>query len=230
MRDLLQAVRKRDPAARSTIEILLTYPGVHALAFHRIAHFLHVRLRLKLLARFVSHLGRLLTGIEIHPGATIGRRVFIDHGMGTVIGETAEIGDDCLLYHGVTLGGTGKERGKRHPTLHEGVVVGAGAAVLGNIVLGRNVKVGAGSVVVTSVPDNATVVGIPARIVGVDRKLHADVLDHADLIDPIMSKINALQAELRAAEEMIRDRRERRERLESGPAQIPSSDQGERRE
>lgn len=229
MRDLLQAVRKRDPAARSTIEILLTYPGVHALAFHKIARFLHVRLRLKLLARFVSHLGRLLTGIEIHPGATIGRRVFIDHGMGTVIGETAEIGDDCLLYHGVTLGGTGKDRGKRHPTLHEGVVIGAGAAVLGNIVLGRNVKVGAGSVVVTSVPDNATVVGIPARIVGMDLKLHADVLDHADLIDPIMSKINALQAELRAAEEMIRDRRGRRERLESGSAEGPSNDQGEPR-
>jgi serine O-acetyltransferase len=230
MRDLLQAVRKRDPAARSTIEILLTYPGVHALAFHKIARFLHGRLGLKLLARFVSHLGRLLTGIEIHPGATIGRRVFIDHGMGTVIGETAEIGDDCLLYHGVTLGGTGKDRGKRHPTLHEGVVIGAGAAVLGNIVLGRNVKVGAGSVVVTSVPDNATVVGIPARIVGMDLKLHADVLDHADLIDPIMSKINALQAELRTAEEMIRDRRERRERLESGPAEGPSNDQGEPRE
>jgi serine O-acetyltransferase len=209
MRDLLQAVRKRDPAARSTFEILLTYPGVHALFFYRIAHFLHRTLRLKLMARFVSHWGRLLTGIEIHPGATLGKRVFIDHGMGTVIGETAEVGDDCLLYHGVTLGGTGKERGKRHPTLREGVVVGAGAAVLGNIVLGRNVKVGAGSVVVSDVPDNATVVGIPARVVGTDVRVHADLLDHADLIDPLMSKINALQAELRAAEELIRERRER---------------------
>lgn len=209
MRDLLQAVRKRDPAARSTVEILLTYPGVHALFFYRISHVLHRTLRLKLVARFVSHLGRLLTGIEIHPGATMGKRVFIDHGMGTVIGETAEVGDDCLLYHGVTLGGTGKERGKRHPTLREGVVVGAGAAVLGNIVLGRNVKVGAGSVVVSDVPDNATVVGIPARVVGTDVRVHADLLDHADLIDPLMSKINALQAELRAAEEMIRERRGR---------------------
>lgn len=209
MRDLLQAVRRRDPAARSTVEILLTYPGVHALFFYQIAHFLHGTLGLKLVARFVSHLGRLLTGIEIHPGATMGRRVFIDHGMGTVIGETAEIGDDCLLYHGVTLGGTGKDRGKRHPTLREGVVVGAGAAVLGNIVLGRNVKVGAGSVVVADVPDNATVVGIPARVVGTDLRVHADLLDHADLIDPIMSKMNALQAELRAAEEMIRERRGR---------------------
>lgn len=209
MRDLLQAVRRRDPAARSTLEILLTYPGVHALFFYRIAHFFHRTLRLKLLARFVSHLGRLLTGIEIHPGATLGRRVFIDHGMGTVIGETAEVGDDCLLYHGVTLGGTGKERGKRHPTLREGVVVGAGAAVLGNIVLGRNVKVGAGSVVVADVPDDSTVVGIPARVVGTDARVHADLLDHAELIDPIMSKLNALQAEIRAAEEMIRERRER---------------------
>ena len=221
MRDLLQAVRRRDPAARSTVEILLTYPGVHALFFYQIAHFLHGTLGLKLVARFVSHLGRLLTGIEIHPGATMGRRVFIDHGMGTVIGETAEIGDDCLLYHGVTLGGTGKDRGKRHPTLREGVVVGAGAAVLGNIVLGRNVKVGAGSVVVADVPDNATVVGIPARVVGPDLRVHADLLDHADLIDPIMSKMNALQAELRAAEEMIR---ERRGRLRSEDTPSPRED------
>lgn len=209
--DLLEAVRHRDPAARSNVEILLTYPGVHALFFHRIAHFLHTRLRLKLLARFVSHVGRMLTGIEIHPGATIGRRVFIDHGMGTVIGETAVVGDDCLLYHGVTLGGTGKERGKRHPTLERGVVVGCGAAVLGNITLGENVKVGAGSVVVHDVPRDGTVVGIPASLVGTDVRIHADLLDHADLIDPIMEKINALQAELRLAESEIRDRKERRQ-------------------
>jgi len=209
--DLLEAVRHRDPAARSNVEILLTYPGVHALFFHRIAHFLHARLRLKLLARFVSHVGRMLTGIEIHPGATIGRRVFIDHGMGTVIGETAIVGDDCLLYHGVTLGGTGKERGKRHPTLERGVVVGCGAAVLGNITLGENVKVGAGSVVVRDVPRNGTVVGIPASLVGTDVRIHADLLDHADLIDPIMEKINALQAELRLAASEIRERKERRQ-------------------
>jgi serine O-acetyltransferase len=204
--DLFEAVRKRDPAARSTVEILLTYAGVHALFFHRIAHFLWTRLRMRLVARFVSHVGRLLTGIEIHPGATLGRRVFIDHGMGTVIGETAVVGDDCLLYHGVTLGGTGKEKGKRHPTLEEGVVVGAGAAVLGNITLGRNVKVGAGSVVIANVPADCTVVGIPARIVATDKRRHADMLDHADLIDPITEKIAALQAEIEAAEKVIRDR------------------------
>ncbi len=205
-----ETVRKRDPAARSGIEILLAYPGVHALAAHRVAHFLHVRLRLRTLARVVSHLARFLTGIEIHPGATIGKDVFIDHGMGTVIGETAVVGDGCTLYQGVTLGGTGKTRGKRHPTLSHGVVVGCGAAVLGDILLGENVKVGAGSVVVKDVPDNCTVVGIPARVVSVDRRVHADLLDHADLIDPIMEKINLLQAELKAAEAEIRERSTRR--------------------
>jgi serine O-acetyltransferase len=204
-------VRRRDPAARSWIEILLAYPGVHALAAHRVAHFLHARLGLWTVARLVSHAARFLTGIEIHPGATIGRDVFIDHGMGTVIGETAMIGDGCTLYQGVTLGGTGKEKGKRHPTLGRGVVVGCGAAVLGDISLGENVKVGAGSVVVKDVPDNCTVVGIPARVVSVDRRVHADLLDHADLIDPIMDKINLLQAELKAAEAEIRERLARRE-------------------
>ena len=204
-----ETVRKRDPAARSGLEILLTYPGVHALAFHRVAHFLHARLRLRTLARFVSHVARLLTGIEIHPGATIGKGVFIDHGMGMVIGETAVVEDDCTLYQGVTLGGTGKSRGKRHPTLRRGVVVGCGAAVLGDITLGENVKVGAGSVVVKDVPDNCTVVGIPARVVGIDRRVHADLLDHADLIDPIMEKIDELRAEIRLAEAEIRERRTR---------------------
>jgi serine O-acetyltransferase len=208
----LDTVRKRDPAARSALEILLTYPGVHALAFHRVAHYLHVRLHLRTLARLVSHVARLLTGIEIHPGATIGKGVFIDHGMGMVIGETAVVEDDCTLYQGVTLGGTGKARGKRHPTLRRGVVVGCGAAVLGDITLGENVKVGAGSVVVKDVPDNCTVVGIPARVVGgVDRRPHADRLDHADLMDPIMEKIDQLQAEIRIAESEIRDRRSRGE-------------------
>ena len=216
MFDLFEAVRKRDPAARSTLEILLTYPGVHAVAFHRVSHFLWARLHLRLLARCVSHLGRFLTGIEIHPGATLGRRVFIDHGMGVVIGETAIVGDDCLLYHGVTLGGTGKEKGKRHPTLEEGVVIGAGASVLGNITLGHNVKVGAGSVVVQAVPADCTVVGIPARIVCTDRRRHADMLDHADLIDPITEKIGALQKELEAAERVIRDRLIRNEAATPG--------------
>lgn len=204
-------VRKRDPAARSNLEILFTYPGVHALAAHRLAHFLHARLGWKLPARVVSHLARLITGIEIHPGAQIGRGVFIDHGMGLVIGETAVVEDDCTLYQGVTLGGTGKSHGKRHPTLRRGVVVGCGAAVLGDITLGENVKVGAGSVVVRDVPDNCTVVGIPARVVGVDRRAHADLLDHADLIDPIMEKINQLQTEIRDAATQIRGRISRQE-------------------
>jgi serine O-acetyltransferase len=211
MFDLIDAVRRRDPAARSALEIVLTYPGVHAVALHRLSHALWSSLRLRTLARLVSHLGRFATGIEIHPAARIGRRVFIDHGMGTVIGETAVVGDDCLLYHGVTLGGTGKERGKRHPTLEEGVVVGAGAAVLGNITLGRNAKVGAGSVVIQDVPADCTAIGVPARVVCRDARVHADLLDHAELIDPIWEKLNALQDELHLAEREIRERTKAKE-------------------
>jgi serine O-acetyltransferase len=165
LRDHIQAIKREDPAAKSSLEILLWYPGLHAVLFHRIAHFFY-RHGLYLLARGISHLGRLFTGIEIHPGARIGRRLFIDHGLGVVIGETAEIGDDVLLYQGVTLGGTGSVKGKRHPTIGNRVVVGTGAAVLGNITLGDDVKVGAGSVVVHSVPEGATVVGIPGKVVG----------------------------------------------------------------
>ena len=162
--DDIAAIRERDPAARTTFEILLTYPGLHALVLHRGAAWLHRRGR-RLLARFVSHLNRALTGIEIHPGATIGRGVFIDHGMGVVIGETAVVGDDVTLYQGVTLGGTGKERGKRHPTLEDGVVVGVGAAILGAITVGRGAKIGAGAVVLRDVPPHTTAVGVPARAV-----------------------------------------------------------------
>ena len=164
LREHIQTIKREDPAAKSSLEILLCYPGLHALAFHRASHFLY-RHRWFVPARMLSQLARWLTGIEIHPGAKIGKRLFIDHGMGVVIGETAEIGDDVLLYQGVTLGGTGNQRGKRHPTLGNRVVVGTGAAVLGNIILGNDVKVGAGSVVVHSVPDGATVVGIPGRVV-----------------------------------------------------------------
>ncbi|CAN4272792.1 CysE Serine acetyltransferase [Methylophilaceae bacterium] len=156
-------VFERDPAARTHWEILTTYPGVHALLMHRVAHFLWQK-RLFWLARFSSHLARWLTGIEIHPGASIGHRVFIDHGMGVVIGETAIIGDDCTLYHGVTLGGTSWNKGKRHPTLEKGVVIGAGAKILGPITLGAGAKVGSNAVVVKDVPANATAIGIPARI------------------------------------------------------------------
>ena len=173
----IAAVRERDPAARSRLEVMLCYPGVHALLIHRLAHRLW-RFGLPVLARLVSHLGRFLTGIEIHPGARIGRRVFIDHGMGVVIGETAEIGDDCTIYQGVTLGGTSLHRGaKRHPTLEAGVVVGAGAHVLGGFTVGAGARIGSNSVVVKTVPPGATAVGIPARIIGSDvdaeREAHA---------------------------------------------------------
>ncbi len=159
----INCVFERDPAARHALEILTAYPGVHAILIHRFSHWLW-HMGLKWAARLSSHLGRFLTGIEIHPGVTIGRRFFIDHGMGVVIGETAEIGDDCTLYHGVTLGGTTWEKGKRHPTLEDGVVVGAGAKVLGPITIGRNARVGSNAVVVHDVPAEATVVGIPGRV------------------------------------------------------------------
>jgi serine O-acetyltransferase len=164
LRAHIQAIKREDPAAKSSLEILLCYPGLHAVLIHRVAHWFYRR-RWYVLARCISQTARFLTGIEIHPGAKVGKRLFIDHGLGVVIGETAELGDDVLLYQGVTLGGTGNQRGKRHPTLGDRVVVGTGAAVLGNITLGNDVKVGAGSVVVHSVPDGSTVVGIPAKVV-----------------------------------------------------------------
>ena len=164
LREDIAAVREKDPAARSSLEVLLCYPGVHALALHRIAHALWGA-GLSTAARWVSHLGRFLTGIEIHPGATIGRRVFIDHGMGVVIGETAEVCDDCTIYQGVTLGGTSLHKGKRHPTLAPGVVVGAGAKVLGPFTVGAGARIGSNSVVVKEVPPGATAVGIPARVI-----------------------------------------------------------------
>jgi serine O-acetyltransferase len=163
LKEDISIVFDRDPAARTHFEILTTYPGVHALIMHRFSHWLWNQ-RFYWLGRMFSHIGRWFTGIEIHPGATIGRRVFIDHGMGVVIGETAVIGDDCTLYHGVTLGGTSWNKGKRHPTLETGVVIGAGAKVLGPITIGKNAKIGSNAVVVKDVPENATAVGIPARI------------------------------------------------------------------
>lgn len=164
LREHIRTIKREDPAAKSSLEILLCYPGLHAVLFHRIAHWFYQRRRW-VIARWISHVSRFLNGIEIHPGARIGKRLFIDHGLGVVIGETAEIGDDVLLYQGVTLGGTGNQRGKRHPTLGNRVVVGTGAAILGDIRLGDGVRVGAGSVVVHSVPEGATVVGIPGRVV-----------------------------------------------------------------
>ncbi|MBV9675101.1 MAG: serine O-acetyltransferase [Acidobacteriaceae bacterium] len=176
LREHIRAIKREDPAAKSSLEILLCYQGLHAVLFHRIAHWFY-RERFFVLARCISTVSRLLTSIEIHPGAKIGERLFIDHGLGVVIGETAEIGDDVLLYQGVTLGGTGNERGKRHPTVGNRVVVGAGAAVLGNITLGDDVRVGAGSVVVHSVPPRSTVVGIPGRVVRT-RNEAIGVLEH----------------------------------------------------
>ena len=169
-REDLRVVFERDPAARSRLEILTTYPGVHAVLIHRVSHWLW-GLGAKWLARLLSYLGRWLTGIEIHPGAVIGRRFFIDHGMGVVIGETSVIGDDCTLYHGVTLGGTSWQKGKRHPTLRDDVVVGAGAKVLGPIEVGRGARIGSNAVVVRDVPENSTVVGVPGRLIERKRDL-----------------------------------------------------------
>lgn len=195
LREQIEAVFKHDPAARSTLEVLICYPGVHAVLLHRLSHRLH-HAGLRLVARLISHFARALTGIEIHPGAQIGKRFFIDHGMGVVIGETTIIGDDVLIYQGVTLGGTGHEAGKRHPTLGNHVAVGSGAKILGNIRIGDWVKVGAGSVVVRPAPDHSTVVGVPGRIVAVKgMKLgndEWDMLEHGQLPDPVEQAINAL--------------------------------------
>lgn len=192
---------ERDPAARNWLEVLFCYPGLQALLFHRLAHWLHV-LGLPFLPRLISHLTRFLTGIEIHPGARIGKSVFIDHGMGVVIGETAIVGDFALIYQGVTLGGTGKESGKRHPTLGENVVVGAGAKVLGNIQIGNNVRIGAGSVVLRDVPSDCTVVGIPGRIVYRSGE-RVEPLEHGRLPDSEAQVIRALVDRIEQLEQQV---------------------------
>jgi len=201
VREQLDTVFRRDPAARSALEVVLCYPGFHAILFHRMAHGLYTRGWFTL-ARVLSQMSRAMTGIEIHPGATIGRRCFIDHGMGVVIGETSEIGDDVLMYQGVTLGGTGKDTGKRHPTIGNGVVIGTGAKILGNIRIGDHVKVGAGSVVVRPVPDHSTVVGVPGRVVG---ELDADLdpLEHGKLPDPEGQAIDELSRRVAELEAMV---------------------------
>lgn len=204
----LAIIQERDPAARGLLEILMCYPGFHALTLHRISHLIWAMrlplipkrvLPLKLIARFLSQIGRALTGVEIHPGARIGKGVFIDHGMGVVIGETAEISNHCLIYQGVTLGGTGKDHGKRHPTLAENVVVGAGAKVLGGINIGANTRIGAGSVVVRDVEADCTVVGIPGRVihqsgVRINPLAHSALPDtEADVIRNLMDRIDQLE-------------------------------------
>jgi serine O-acetyltransferase len=212
IREEICVVFDRDPAARSAWEVITCYPGFHALLFHRVSHWLW-GIGLKWLARFSSHIGRWLTGIEIHPGATIGRRFFIDHGMGVVIGETALIGDDCTLYHGVTLGGTSWNKGKRHPTLEDGVVIGAGAKILGPITLGKGAKVGSNAVVVRDVPAGATAIGIPARILDDETKTAREETAAklgfsaygigADMNDPVVKAIHGLVDHTVAADRRI---------------------------
>ena len=200
LREDIHCVFDRDPAARNTWDVFTCYPGFHALLFHRASSFFW-RIRFFWLARFLSAIGRWFTGIEIHPGATIGRRLFIDHGMGVVIGETAEIGDDCLLYQGVTLGGTGKDVGKRHPTLGNNVMVGSGAKVLGPFRVGDNARIAANSVVLREVPDYATVVGVPGRVV----RISGEKLDHVHTPDPVMLEIEQLRLKLLELEAKIDD-------------------------
>jgi serine O-acetyltransferase len=202
IREDIRTVFEKDPAARSTLEVIFCYPGLHAVWAHRIAHVFYCH-RLYFLARLISHLARALTGIEIHPGAKIGRRVFIDHGSGVVIGETAEVGDDVLIYMGVVLGGTALERVKRHPTIEDNVVIGTGASVLGPVTVGRGAKIGAGSVVIRSIPAGATVVGVPGRIAGPKCPGERD-LDHGDLPDPMLRVVSRLLDRQNRIEERLR--------------------------
>ncbi|EZH64439.1 MULTISPECIES: serine O-acetyltransferase [Geomicrobium] len=191
----IDVVFTRDPAARSRFEVILTYSGVHAIWLHRIAHWFWGK-KLFLFARVLSQISRFFTGIEIHPGAQIGQRVFIDHGMGVVIGETCEIGNDVTIYQGVTLGGTGKEKGKRHPTVEDHVLFASGAKVLGSMTIGRNSNIGAGAVVLNEVPQNSTVVGIPGRVVVQDGVRVSDSLDHHQLPDPENERFRLLEKEV----------------------------------
>jgi serine O-acetyltransferase len=210
IREDITNVMEHDPAAKSRLEVFLFYSGLHAVWFYRVNHWLWNH-RLFLMGRGLSQVGRLLTGIEIHPGAKIGRRVFIDHGMGVVIGETAIVGDDVTLYQGVTLGGTGKEHGKRHPTLESNVVVGGGAKILGNIVVGKNCRIGAGSVVLRSVPDDSTVVGVPGHIIFREGK-RVVITDPKQINDPLSEALSAVVTEVNRL-------RERVQRLEGSEVQ-----------
>ena len=198
----IKVIYDKDPAAKNIFEVMLCYPGLHALIAYRFAHRLY-KWHIPLIPRIISYITRIITGIEIHPAASIGRRFFIDHGEGVVIGETSVIGDDVLIYQQVTLGGTGKEHGKRHPTVGNNVIIGAGAKVLGNITIGDNVRVGAGSVVIDDVPENSTVVGIPGRII--ERKVNTDdeTLMHNHIPDPVKCELNRLKYEIQELKEQI---------------------------
>jgi len=223
LKEDIQVVFDRDPAARNIWEILFTYPGFHALFFYRVAHLLWIK-GLKGLGRFVSHVGRFLTGIEIHPGAKIGRRFFIDHGMGVVIGETSEIADDVTIYQGVTLGGTSTQRIKRHPTIEDSVTIFSGAAVLGPVTVGRHSRVGAGSVLVTSVPPHSTVVGIPGKVVKAETK-HTPAgkaiidLNSADLPDPVQRALTSALEQVERLEKRVSELSARQGGLEERQAE-----------
>lgn len=219
MRKDIQAVFKRDPAARNLCEVIFCYPGLHAIWLYRLAHFLWVKEFISL-ARFISHISRFLTGIEIHPGAKIGKRFFIDHGMGVVIGETSEIGDDVLIYQGVVLGGTTRERKKRHPTIGNYVVIGAGATILGPVKIGDGARIGSGSVVVKSVPAGATVVGIPGKVMERKKGLVKPLIDleHGKLPDPVAEAVNILVKRIGELEDRTKELEARlaRERITPG--------------
>ena len=229
LRDEIDTVLRHDPAARSALEVVLCYPGFHAMLFYRLAHWLWQRNWL-VLGRFVSHIGRMLTGIEIHPGARIGRRLFIDHGLGVVIGETAEIGDDVTLYQGVTLGGTSLQRGKRHPTLADGVIVGAGAKVLGGFTVGAGARIGANAVVLAEVAAGATMVGIPARALGDEpavQRQEPEFLPYGtpcdEIPDPVARALNGLQDEVSALRARVGEL-ERQPDAARAPVALPFTD------
>ncbi len=215
LKEDIETIFKKDPAAKNVVEVLLCYPGLHAIWFHRLAHWFYTK-KFYVIARLISHISRFLTGIEIHPGAKIGRRFFIDHGMGVVIGETAEIGDDVLIYQGVVLGGTTLNKGKRHPTIENGVVIGAGAIVLGNIRVGANARIGAGSVVIKDVPSGATVVGVPGRIGLGFTPEQIQLLEHNKLPDPIAEGFEFILKEINQLEQRVK----KLESLEGISAQI----------
>lgn len=212
LKDEISSIKRRDPAAKSAIEVFFCYPGFHAVIFHRFAHFLWKK-KLRFMARLVSQLARFFTGIEIHPGAKIGKRLFIDHGMGVVIGETSEIGDDVTLYHGVTLGGVSLKDAKRHPTLKDGVVVGAGAKILGPFIVGECSRVGANSVVVKEVPAKTTVVGVPAIEAGAEEK--AEELHHDQLPDPMEKAVHCIIDRLVELEKETQELKEKLSKVES---------------
>lgn len=237
LREDIASIVERDPAARSFLEVLFCYPGLHALMFHRLSHLLWVN-EFKLLGRLVSQIGRILTGVEIHPGATIGRRLFIDHGMGVVIGETAVIGDDVTLYHGVTLGGTSLHKGKRHPTLEDGVIVGSGAQILGPHVVGHGARIGANAVVLSDVPKGVTMVGIPAKVAmrrlkkEEESAFHAYGLTSEHLPDPVARSTEALHRQVTAMMARIEELEQRLAETDDGKdaASEPKPNESQQRE